>query len=254
MLNNLFISIIILFISQSQAQNTNVLELKFLYDDFRYEQVLENAKKLLDRKQPLTIQERIQIHQYSAFAYFDLGQTDSARVHFITLLTLDPEYQLEPLNHSPKLIEFMNTIKDGLNLAINNEPLPTHTTYLLAIDPRPQAALRSVLLPGWGQYYKEQNYRAYAYFSCFILSSGTLLISRLQENKTYDEYMNAGTTSKAGSKYDTYNSWHRLRQYATYTTAAVWLSAFADALITKPFNLQFIPAQDLPGVTLSFQF
>jgi len=99
------------------------------------------------------------IHQYMAYSFYNLNELDSARVHFLTLLSLDNTTELDPISTSPKIIDFFDGIQQEFKQLGKNARLVPVKEYIFVKDARPAAAWRSLILPGWGQYYKNQHRR-----------------------------------------------------------------------------------------------
>ncbi len=102
--------------------------------------------------------------------------------------------------------------------------------YIFVEDRRPSAAWRSAVLPGWGQYYKNQKTRAYWLGGAFIGGLTLTVAAWLQENKYKDLYLQEQNPSKIPDLYDLYNGWSKTRRGAAYATLAVWLVSVADAM------------------------
>ncbi|MFN3550968.1 MAG: DUF5683 domain-containing protein [Endomicrobiia bacterium] len=54
------------------------------------------------------------------------------------------------------------------------------------------ASVRSLILPGWGQYYNEQNKKAYIIFAATFLSAGLSYYFYSQAEQTYKKYEERG--------------------------------------------------------------
>ncbi len=107
----LFISIILQSISAgkilAQPDNYDLLQVKYLYDDLRFEEAIEAGQEILNRGNLLEEKEQLAfLHQYLAFSFYQIGQSDSSRSHFISLIIIEPKKELDPLHTSPKIIDF----------------------------------------------------------------------------------------------------------------------------------------------------
>ena len=225
----LFIPLQLLCVCLLFAQPSGI-KVEQLYNDLRFEEAIENGKKLLQNKQTLNKADLMVIHQYMAYSYFNLSQLDSARAHFLTLLSLDDKIQLDPVRTSPKIIDFFKEVQQEYNQIKKSERLVPVKEYVFMEDLRPSAAWRSAVLPGWGQYYKNQHKRAYWFGGAFIGGLALTGVAWLQERKFKDLYLNEQNPSDIPPLYDKYNGWSKTKRVVGYTTAAVWLLSFADAL------------------------
>jgi hypothetical protein len=266
MLNKLLILFIIFFtglistIEDANAQDgvKDISEIKYLYDGFRFEEAIILGESHLKNPDQLSQKKLGYIHQYLAFAYFTIGESDSARLHFLSLLSISPSIELDPLETSPKIIDFFQQTKNDFEKMNDQKLVLSYPQYIFIEDKRPGAAWRSAILPGWGQFYKDQPTRGYIFGGAFFTSLTILGISAIYEKKYKDDYLNSTDPQEIQSKYDQYNKWSKVRQVATYSTIGIWLLSFADALwsdypkmeisISSKLNL------DPSGFTIVYRF
>jgi len=239
----------------AQDIRTELLEIKYLYEDLHFSDVIQAGHLLLDDvesiKDPAQL---VFIHQYMGISFFQLNRIDSSRVHFLALLSIDPQKELDPLTTSPKIIKLFEQLKNDFKNLSNEKVYLPYPQYILLEDKRPGAAWRSAVLPGWGQYYKGQTSRAYLMGGAFTLSTLTLIVSAIEENSYRKKYLNSTDPEEISDDYHTYNSWSQLRQVSTYTTIGVWLLVFADALwMRAPESESGLSAAVSPGaISVSF--
>jgi tetratricopeptide (TPR) repeat protein len=224
---NLFLGL-----QQARAQNgiNDISQIKYFYDNLRFEEAIEFGQEYLNESTELGPKQLAYIHQYLAFSFFNIGQADSARVHFLSLLSINPDIKLDPLATSPKILDFFNQTKKDFREINDQKKFFSYPEYIFLEDKRPSAAWRSALLPGWGQFYKGQPTRGYIYAGAFISSAVILGISVINENKYQDRYLNSGDPEEIKNNYDKYNSWSKIRRISTISTVGIWLLSFADAL------------------------
>ncbi len=232
--NKFAIAILILllsfFPSRAQQSAKEGMQVKYLYDTLRFEDAIKSGRDLLQEKQVLGKANLIIIHQYMAYSFFNLNKLDSARVHFLTLLSLNRNIKLDPIRTSPKIIDFFQRVRQDFNHMEREERLIPVREYVFEKDPRPSAAWRSVLLPGWGQYFKKQPDRAYWIGGIFMGSAVLTTLSFFQENKYKNLYHKETNPVQIPGLYDTYNTWSKYRRVMSYITLSAWVLSFADAL------------------------
>jgi hypothetical protein len=256
----LFIILIILsgtcYLSNAQDMRSDILQIKYLYDDLRFVQAVNAGRELLQEKDRVRDPgQLIFIHQYMGFSFFQLNQMDSARVYFLGLLSIDPKKELDLLTASPKIVNFFNQLKtDYKNLGNDIVYIP-YPQYIFIEDKRPGAAWRSAILPGWGQYYKGQTSRAYTFGGFFSVSALTLISSALLENSYHHKYLESTNPAEIEKNYTTYNTWSQVRQISTYTTIGIWLLAFADAIWTETARIELsTPLSGNSIISVSFAY
>jgi hypothetical protein len=220
------------YIGNALTQDTtpDISQIKFLYDELRFEEAIKFGHYVLKEEDISSPQHLGYIHQYMAYSFFNLGNSDSTRVHFLSLLSVNPDIELNPVDTSPKIIDFFNQTKTNFQQINDNPNIISYPSYVFIEDKRPDAAWRSAILPGWGQYYKGQNTRAYIFGGAFLTSAVILGVSIVNENKYKDKYLNSFEPEEIQNNYDSYNNWSKMRQVSTYTTIGIWLISFADAI------------------------
>jgi hypothetical protein len=241
--------------SHAQSSTVDISQIKYLYEELRFEESIQLGQNILKKEETLSAQQLEYIHQYVAFSFYNVGNTDSARVHFLSLLTINPDKELNTLDTSPKIIEFFNQIKANLEEIHTTSNIVAYSKYIFIEDKRPDAAWRSAILPGWGQYYKGQHSRAYILGGTFLTSAIILGVSIINENKYKDAYLSSTNPAEISNNYDKYNNWSKARQISTYTTVGLWLLSFADALWSDYSRIEVeISDHQLSSVAISFKF
>jgi hypothetical protein len=164
-----------------------------------------------------------------ALSFYNIGKLDSARSHFLTLLSIQPDFELDPINVSPKIISFFEQIKKEVKSS-QTENAIEYTKYVFLEDPRPAATFRSALIPGWGQMYKSQKKRGYIIGGAFIASLIATGASIYFEKDAHNKYLDSTTPNSIEENYNLYNGWFKKRKLFTITTISIWVVAVLDAL------------------------
>ncbi|MFH1784639.1 MAG: DUF5683 domain-containing protein [bacterium] len=92
------------------------------------------------------------------------------------------------------------------------------------------AALRSLMLPGWGQFFNEQPTKGYIFAGTEIILLGTTLVMYNQANSTYDDYENGKAT------YDDYSKKLDTVNMVVGVMAAVWIYNVIDAYVNASYE------------------
>jgi hypothetical protein len=214
----------------AQSSTRDITQIKFLYNELRFEEAIHYGQQSLRKDDGLSPQHLEYIHRYMAYSFYNIGLLDSSRVYFLSLLSINPGIELDPVDTSPKIIDFFNQIKINFQEINANTTIISYPKYVFIEDRRPAAAWRSALLPGWGQYYKGQPTRAYIFGGAFLTSAVVLGVSLVNESKYKDQYLNSTDPEDINNYYDSYNNWSKIRQMSTYTIIGIWLLSFADAI------------------------
>ncbi|RMF56424.1 MAG: hypothetical protein D6748_13560 [Calditrichaeota bacterium] len=214
----------------SQQMEPEVQQVKQLYDSLEFEKAISIGQEVLKSRKQISLDGLVIVHRYMALSFYNVGEQDSARSHFLSLLSLNPDEELDPVFISPKIIEFFNKIKEEY---LAQQATPTgkpFTRYVLVDDPRPGAGWRSALIPGWGQFYKHQPRKGILIGGAFWSSLLFTGFAALKEKQTHQDYRDAVSPKDIDARYNTYNRWYRTRQIMTYTTLLLWSLSVGDAL------------------------
>lgn len=170
------------------------------------------------------------VHLYAALIGFAQNETIEARQHLRTALQLQPELRLDPIEIPPGLIAMADEIKEELQVSVQEDA--AETRYIVLQDPRPQAALRSMLLPGWGQFYKGEQKKGLIFISAWgatVLGSG---VAHLMRENRETAYLNA-PRDEIQERYRSFDTWHVVRNNLILAAAGVWVSSYVDALVSR---------------------
>ncbi len=202
------------------------------YQALDYEQADSLARNALNDYQRFTPDQLVELHTVLALVAMSRNETAEARRHFEAALSLNPELQLDPVLASPKVRAFFAQIRQEMQTTPPTT-LPTEATlrYVVQPDPRPEAALRSLLLPGWGQRYKGQHLKGWLLTGSWGLLLVASLTAHLQYERAYDRYHRETDPTRIEARYRTANRWFRARNGLLMGLAAVWAYSYLDALL-----------------------
>jgi hypothetical protein len=97
------------------------------------------------------------------------------------------------------------------------------------------AAARSLVLPGWGQWFNSQNTKAYILGSCAILGLAATIMLNSKASQTFSDYEKIGVTDD--KLYSDYETQQGQAMTAGIFTAAVWIYGVIDAyVVADNFN------------------
>ena len=224
-----FVSFFIYQSISGQVFDYDVIQVKVFYETLGFNKAINAGQRLLKSNQRLNREHLITIHNYMALSFYNIGKLDSARSHFLTLLSIQSDFELDPINVSPKIISFFDQIKKDVKSS-QTENMIGYTKYVFLEDLRPGATYRSVIIPGWGQVYKQQKKRGYIIGGAFIASLITTGASMYLEKNAHNKYSDSTTPDAIEKNYNTYNNWYKRRKFFTITTVSIWAVAILDAL------------------------
>lgn len=252
----LFINFAALF---SQQQQSLVQQMIQAFRQLDYGTAQKIGKQIAADYKSFTPIELLEIHKILGVIAYQDGNISEANAQFEQALSIDRTAQLDSVYVSPKIIQFFKNLK----LSYNSKKESSETgkliqyRYLVKPDPRPAATLRSMILPGWGQLYKNDKIKGYILVgSTTAVTLATALFHVLQKN-AHDEYLKATDPNIIEQKYDKYNSFYKLRNNTALVAGGIWLYAFFDALLTEPKESQFkvsFLAGEYPCLYAQFSF
>lgn len=97
---------------------------------------------------------------------------------------------------------------------------------------RGDALFRSVLVPGWGQIYNNQDAKGYVFTGVTLGLVGAGVFQRMQSNKTHDEYMKATSKEDATKLYDEMSNQYDQSNLLFMIAGGVWVVNVVDAFIS----------------------
>lgn len=241
----------------AQGSSPSALEvIESAYRQIDYERAEALARDALQEYASFTVAELAEIHSILALIAYNQGRQEEARRQFLSALQLAPNMELDPALVPPKIVTYFEDLK--VELAEGSAyPSEAALRYVLVRDPRLDAALRSMVVPGWGQFYKGQDHRAGLYAGIFSLTAGGALFFHFKMRGAYDRYEDASTSAEAERLYGPYNRLYRARNGLAHGALIVWIASYVDALLTQapdsqtgPLGIRATP----DGVALRLEF
>ena len=103
------------------------------------------------------------------------------------------------------------------------------TAYSFSDETPANSAIRSLILPGWGQFFNEQNKKGYIIAGAAIATFAGAYMYYAKANSTYDDYADAGI--KNGPLYSDYETQANQAMLVSLLCAGVWIYGVVDAYI-----------------------
>ena len=220
----------------------------------------DRAREALARFDALSPDQLVTVHSTLGILLHAQDEPVEARRHFEAALSIDPSLRLDPVLVSPKTVEFFDGVRSTMPAPGSVAPSNAAALrYVLVEDRRTGAAFRSLVLPGWGQFYKGDDVKGWA----FALTAGAVVAgvtaASLQYDAADDRYREfRGTQEEIRELYDEANRWYLIRGGLVRGAAVVWGAAMLDALLTggpEPVSrLSVEPAEAGVGLSLRARF
>lgn len=191
-----------------------------------------------------------QVHEFSALVNYVKGDATEAEKQLGLALQLNPSLELDSILAPPGLVQIAEQLKTALQESGQIAEEEPEVRYLVLADPRPSAAMRSMLVPGWGQVYKGDRKKGYRMLGAWGLTAGGTLTAHILRKSAENKYLDATTLAGAQSLYDDFNRWHQVRNNLFLAAAGVWVYSYLDALIFQaPVGDQRVQFHAVPGPT-----
>jgi hypothetical protein len=231
----------------SRAQSSAALDsAKTAVELLNYSKARSFLTRFVDQPAGATSRELARAHLLLGIVDYSENQTEAARANFTSAMQLDPSTKPDPLAVSPKIVEFFESVRE--NVAVR--PQEVQTRYVTLADPRPAAALRSMVVPGWGQLYKGHKGKAIVAGSAWVATLGGTAIAHRSRNRARRLYLDETDPALVSDRYAVFNDRQKLRNTLAVSAAAVWLLSYIDAIATPgrsviaPVNLSVSPTGD----------
>jgi hypothetical protein len=178
---------------------------------------------------------RLNFHLLLGFVYVARDQRANALQEFNHVLVVNPAYDLDPVQTSPKIMEVFRQARSDYLLKVASEP----AVYRMPqSDVRLAASWRSLLAPGWGQFYKKQDTKGSAFAAAQILSLAALIYMQTETNRRHSDYLDKKVYGDPGieNAYNLYHQAYRTRNVFGYVTLGIYVINYLDALYYPVFK------------------
>lgn len=191
------------------------------YELAHYEKAVSLGKELLSLT-PLEPESEIKLRTMIAFSYVALHLNLDARREFERILELNPDFELDPVSTSPKIL----SVYEGVKAKMRQLEKSVITPY----DNR-KAALYSALFPGLGQIYKGEKKKGYAIAASEALLLTATIYSHVNYASAHERYLSSVESEEIEENYKAYNDWYRARLMLGGAAIAVWIYSHLDAAL-----------------------
>ena len=203
------------------------------YQQLDYASAADSARTALDTFEAYSRDELAQIHTILGLIEYSQNQPQDARDQFTAALSLNPNLTLDPLMVSPKILTFFEEVQaEFRHMRGDEESASDAVRYVIVEDRRSEAALRSMVLPGWGQIHKGDRTKGRVLLGLWGTLVGSTAAAHLLRANAERDYDAATTPAEALDRYDTFNTWHQTRNALLLGAATVWAYSYIDALVT----------------------
>jgi len=252
----------ILFSINALAQDSypELQDIEKEFRNFNFPEVIQLADSLILKDQSFDTTARIELLRMKGIAEYSLKQQYQAHDTFLGILVLKNTYTMDPVDTSPKILEFFNLIKKSFNSYPRYTTGPsnqsTETMYVSdTYQPDLKATItRSLLVPGWGHYYAGQKHRANWLLAGALITMPASFYFTWDSFKKENSYLSETDPSKIEGLYSRYNRAYKFRNGFLSAYLALWIYSQFDVLSHKNFFIAITSESSLiTPYILSFQ-
>jgi hypothetical protein len=182
---------------------------RVLYQSLEYDAAEEMAIKAIDSESIASLDELADLHFLLGLVRYVRSDSGQARADFETVLSLNEAYEPDPVLVPPRVMSFFDNVR--AEMSHERAPAPV-IRYVMVHDPRPEAALRSAILPGWGHWHRGEPGKGILLAASWTITAGTALSLGL-----IDDSDNPSLTTP--------------KTIAAAAAGAIWLYSYLDALM-----------------------
>lgn len=217
----------------AQAQSGNYLgPVVAAYERGYYDEVVRNAQAALADTTAYTPSDLVYLRTYLAFSLVALGNDNQAVIVFKAILVSKPKLELNPEFVSPKIISVFKRAQLETAQSQGQTGVPAGMIFDKGKPQKLPCLWRTALWPGWGQSYRGEVKKGK------ILKRSALGIATglgavfLGTYLSHQSYLNATDPDAIESKYGTYNSWYKTRNFGIDLAVSFWFYSGLDILLT----------------------
>jgi tetratricopeptide (TPR) repeat protein len=206
-----------------------------LYDDGDFDGAELAALRGLRLATDLDELGKLKFHLLLGFVYVARDQKANALQEFNQVLMANPAYDLDPVTTSPKIMEVFRQARNEYLLRVASEP----AVYRMPqSDVRLAASWRSLIAPGWGQFYKKQEVKGSAFAAAEIVSLAVLIFMQTETNRRHNDYLDKRMYGDPNieNAYNEYRRAYQVRNVVGYVTLGIYMLNYLDALYYPVFK------------------
>lgn len=219
---------------RAQQENNDVLDdIHAAYERLDFSVAEARINAALKVYTQFTPSELSDIHTVYALIFFARNDLENVRSQLSQALQLQPELVLDPVVTPPRLRELFVAIKTEQKAKVQNSQTVPDVRYMILEDKRPAAAMRSLFLPGWGQRFKGQKKKGLILTGLWGISAAGTFATHLARNRAEERYLAATTPDLIETRYQTFDTLHKVRNNLFLAATGIWVYSYADALISR---------------------
>ncbi|MGD0591985.1 MAG: hypothetical protein ABSA44_14490 [Bacteroidota bacterium] len=210
--------------AQEDSTYSTLKTIETLYNTGSYLTAEMEARRLLEYSM-LNDSVRVAVHKYIAFSLIAQGKSELAKEHFMSMLNLAPDYDLDPVYTSPKiLVVFKETQQHFLS---SKKPQKDTVRGPVLIE-RPAITYRTIIFPGWEQLHQDRKTAGTFFLGAGITTLGAGIAFEFLRSSARQNYLSETHSLEFDEKYDIYNRYYKAEIFSFVAFAVVYAASEID--------------------------
>jgi hypothetical protein len=210
--------------AQSNSIDSTFYLIESLFESGSYVNAEVEARRLVETP-AVSDSVRVVAEKWIAFSLVAQGKSSLASDHFAALLKLNPQFELDPILTSPKILAVFNEIKAHLLVHVNPG---NDTVAVRSFRQSMEVSFRTIVFPGWEQIHTGRSTAGYLFLGGGIGTLGAGIAFEALRSSARSEYLSATTASTISAKYSTYNKYYKAEAYAFSAFAVIYIASEID--------------------------
>jgi hypothetical protein len=210
--------------AQEDSTHSTLQAIETFYNTGSYISVELEARRLLEHS-ALNDSVRVAAHKYIAFSLIAQGKSELAKEHFMSMLGLAPDYDLDPVYTSPKILVIF---KETQQHFLSSKKLQKDTVRDPVLVERPAITYRTILFPGWEQLHQGRMTAGTFFLGAGITTLGAGIVFEFLRSSARRNYLSETHSSELNEKYDIYNRYYKAEIISFVAFAVVYAASEID--------------------------
>jgi len=236
----------VIYVQSVYAQEDSILtilqEIKSLYNAGSYMNAELEGRRLLEYPE-LNDSIRAAVHSSIAFSLTAQGKTELAKEQFISVLKLMPDYDLDPVYTSPKILVIF---RETQQYFLSSKKLQKDTAKYPLLTEYNTITYRTIIFPGWEQLHQNRMTAGSIFLGAGIITLGSGIVFEFLRHSARRNYLSETNSLKINEKYKIYNRYYKAEIISFIAFAGVYIASEVDVLLAQD-DLPFLIELNLPG-------
>jgi len=220
--------------AQEGSKHTSLQSIEALYNAGSYVTAELEARRILESRK-INDSVRVAVYKFIAFSLIAQGKTELAKEQFISLLKLEPGYDLDPVYTSPKILVVFRESRQNFLLS---RKLYKDNGIEAALKNNNAVTYRTIIFPGWEQIHQNRTTAGRIFLGAGITTLGAGIVFEFLRSSARRNYLSETDPSEFNKKYDIYNRYYKAEVISFIAFAVIYIASEIDVLRAQN-DLQF---------------